>query len=77
MDGAAGKWRTTLIILSDFSATQRGERVINKVLHRDVPPRGPNPYLYIYRYRPNRLPVHVPRIKTLQPLSTQKNGNTY
>ena len=63
MDGA-GKWPTTLIILSDFSTTQRGERVINKVLYRDVPPR------------PNRLPVHVPRIKTLQPLSTQKNGNT-
>ena len=37
--------------------------VLNKVLHVEAPPGGPNPFPLIYLFLPKSHPFHIPRAK--------------
>ena len=48
----------------------RGRGLLNKVLYKEVQPRGPTPYPFIYHFRQERNPFRIPSIdKRYLPLS--------
>ena len=48
----------------------RGGGLLNKVLYKEVQPRGPTPYPFIYHFRQERNPFRIPSIdKRYLPLS--------
>ena len=46
----------------------RGGGLLNKVLYKEVQPRGPTPYPFIYHFRQERNPFRIPSKRYL-PLS--------
>ena len=55
-----------VVVVAHFPGREGG--VLNKVLSKEAPPRGPNPYPFIYHFRQKRYPFCIPSIDKLYSL---------